>query len=210
MWWMGSWLVITPNGTIEFCKEMRVRNVFLKTGKNAGLAYSQKIKCYSELYESALEEHTDKGIHDLKNFFKSMYTWWTGRVLSWSVTVKKKGDRVTFSIDRTLTKKYFVDRNKVVDDKGRTKRIIHYVKEHERVRDEKKYLVKEHLRGLSKFQWKGYDCTVIAPEFNDLPTVMFNGAALELEEKDFVPGKFVQTSKIGLELAKAEDMRAKQ
>lgn len=210
MWWMNAWLVITPSGAIEFCKETRVKDVFIKTGRNSGMHYAQKIRCYSELYESSIQERNEQGVHDLKNFFKSMYTWWMGRNARWSVAVKKNGDRVTFAVDRSLTKKYFADRNKVVDDKGRTKRIIHYVKGHERVRDDKKYYVKEHLRGLSKFEWKGYQCTVVAPEFSELPTVMFDGAALELEDKDFLPGlKYINTSKVGLKLAETEDRRAR-
>lgn len=211
MWWMGAWLVITPRGTIEFCKETRVKDVIIRSGRNAGMHYAQRVRCYSELYESTREEHNEKGIHDLKNFFRSMYVWWTDRNSRWSVSVKKDGDRVTFAVDRALTKKYFADRNKVVDDKGRTKRIIHYVKGHERIRDNKKYYVKEHLRGLSKFNWKGYQCTVVAPEFNELPTVMFDGAALELNEKDEMPGHlaYLQTSKAGLLLAQAEDGRAR-
>ena len=51
---------------------------------------------------------------------------------------------------------------------------------------------------------------MVAPEFNELPTVMFDGAALELEDRDFLPGfQYVKTSKVGLKLAQTEDRRAR-
>lgn len=209
MWWMSSWVVIQADGSVEFCKETRVKDVFIKTGKNAGLHYSQRIRCYSELYESQMQQRNEQGIYNLKNFFRAMYIWWMGRNERWSVSVKSRGDRVTFAVDRLLTKKYFADRNKVINENGRTRRIIHYVKGHDRMRDGKKYFVKEHLRGLSRFNWKGYECTVTAPEFYELPTVMFDGASLEIEKTDYIPGTLISTSKMGLILAGEEDRRAR-
>jgi hypothetical protein len=135
-----------------------------------------------------------------------MVDWWQGRTERWSVAVKKSGDRITFAVDKSLTKKYFADRDKTIKTiSGRNKKIVHYVKEHQRNYDGKITTVKEHIRGVNKFTWKGYDCLVTAPEFQSLVTAQFNAGAYEVEEET---QEYVSASKVGHILALEEDRRA--
>jgi hypothetical protein len=73
------------------------------------------------------------------------------------------------------TKKYFADRDLTIRAaNGQRKKIIHYVSQHDRIVKGKEITIKEHLRGLNKFTWNGYDCVVTAPKFSKLNTVVFD------------------------------------
>lgn len=201
--WQAAWLVVKQDGTIEFCKEGKQKRVSVGGG-----VYVQRIRGHSDLYECILDANPIKGEQSLINFFVAMHDWWVGRNDRWSVCVKKNGDRVTFAVDRSLTKKYFADRQKTVNQNGNPKRIFHYVKQFERVRNGKTEIVKEHLRGLNEFDWKGYHCLISAPEFHGLTSVDFNIGAED--EDDIGSDKHILASKVGLMLARDEDERARK
>ena len=96
-----------------------------------------------------------------------MFNWWVDRDLRWNVSVHKGQDRVTFGVEQENTKTYFANREKMVlASDGKAKRIIHYVREHERVTPTKVTMVKEHIRGIREFNWNGYHCVVTAPKFH--------------------------------------------
>ena len=152
----------------------------------------------------------EDGEHNLKQIFLNLFEWWIKRHERWNVTVKKNGDRVTFCVNKDLTKKYFADRDKSIKTpSGQTKRIIHFVKEHERKYGDKIRTVKEHIRGLNKFTWKGYQCIVSAPEFGmHISSAMFDLVPdVELSDGEVKEG-FVSISKVGLMLAQDEERRA--
>jgi hypothetical protein len=122
--------------------------------------------------------------HYYKTVFKNVFDWWTQRKdESWNVSVKKGKRRLVFSLNRMDTKKYFADRDiSITTTTGKRKKIIHFVNEHERTVRDKKIVIKEHLRGLNKFTWNGYDCVVTAPKFSTLNTVVFDLLPEEQEE----------------------------
>ena len=204
--WQAAWMVIKKDGTVEFCKESKQRMVHVG-GKNSGGCYVQRIRGHSDLYECIVDANPSEGEIVLRNFFVAMHDWWTGRKDRWSVCVKKNNERVTFSVDRSLTKKYFADRQKVVNQNGNSKRIFHYVKEFKRVRNGKTEVVKEHLRGLNEFDWKGYHCLISAPEFQGLITTEFNLAAEDESTQD-ENDRYLSASKVGLMLAREEEKQA--
>jgi len=121
-------------------------------------------------------------------------TWLSKRTM-WSTTVERNEHRAVFYVDPKETKAYFKGRDKSVTENGSTKRIIHLVEEHER-----KYLngrvavVREHIRGLNKFSWKGFNCYVAAPKFHfDVQT--FTAPSEDVAEEDVGIGKrYVDTS----------------
>ena len=206
--WNAAWLVVKKDGSIEFCKESKQKMVHVG-GKNSGGCYIQRVRGHSDLYESIIDANPNEGEHVLKNFFVAMHDWWVGRKDRWSVCVKKNGDRVTFAVDRSLTKKYFADRQKVINQNGNSKRIFHYVKQFERVRNGKTEIVKEHLRGLNEFDWKGYHCLISAPEFQGLTSVDFTPGA-EDDEHQEENEKYISASKIGLMLSRIEEQEAQR
>jgi hypothetical protein len=133
--------------------------------------------------------------------FRGMFTWWSQRNERWSVAVKQGKDRVTFGIDPEDTKRYFADRNKSIKNaNGSTKRIIHFVKEFQRSNGT---VVKEHIRGLREFDWKGYNCIVNAPTFTSMTAAKFDILGKE------IPGPItegmVDIVGLGAMLARIED-----
>ena len=119
---------------------------------------------------------------------------WIGKRAMWSTTVERDGHRAIFYVDPRETKAYFKGRDKTVTENGSTKRIIHLVEEHER-----KYLngrvavVREHIRGLNKFSWKGFDCYVASPKFH-LDVQAFAAPADDVDENDVGVGKKYMTT----------------
>jgi len=95
--------------------------------------------------------------------FRECFRLWIDRKNQWSVSVTKNDDRVTFAVPTRSTAAYFKNRDKIVNDNGSTKRIIHYVQEHTRSTGA---FVKAHIRGLREFNWNGYHCLVTSPEFH--------------------------------------------
>jgi len=205
LFWICAWVVVRKDGSYEFCKEHTTKSVYVTKGRNKGYAYDRKAFVKGALIEDE-EETKRNGELGARNFFKWMVDWWQGRTERWSVAVKKSGDRITFAVDKSLTKKYFADRDKTIKTiSGRNKKIVHYVKEHERDYKGKKTTVKEHIRGVNKFTWNGYECLVTAPEFQSLITAQFNASAYEIDEDN---RNYVATSKMGHLLALEEDRRA--
>ena len=123
-------------------------------------------------------------LHHYKAIFKNVFDWWTQRKdESWNVAVKQGKRRLVFSLGRMDTKRYFADRDlSVQTSTGKRKKIIHFVSQHDRIINGKKVIIKEHLRGLNKFTWNGYDCVVTAPKFSKVSTAMFDVAPTELPE----------------------------
>jgi hypothetical protein len=205
LFWMYSWVVVKADGSFEFCKEHQNKFVSIKkNGKYLG-SYCKKVFEEAELIRD-LNEEGHQGELTLKNSFRACFNWWINRQDRWSVAVKKGGDRVTFSVDRSLTKKYFADRDKTVKTvNGQTKKIIHYVRGHDRNYNGKITKVKEHIRGLNSFTWKSYSCLVTAPEFQTLPTAQFDVAP---EEKEQWERGYVSASRVGKLLAETEERRS--
>jgi hypothetical protein len=77
------------------------------------------------------------------------------------VRVAKGSDRLTFAIDILRTPYFFKDREKVVNENGKTKKIFHIVAAHKRVVNGVEQLVKSHTRGLRKFVWNGYRINIL-------------------------------------------------
>ena len=115
------------------------------------------------------------------NVMRAMHKWWINRDERWNVIIKKNGERITFGVNDKDTPYFFKNRDKVVTEKGETKRIIHYVKEHERTRNGKTNIIKQHIRGLREFSWAGYECKVVSPKLETKTSATF---VTESEEYD--------------------------
>ena len=100
-----------------------------------------------------------------------------------TVRAKKKKDVATFAIDMLRTPYFFADRDKVVDDKGQTKKIFHIVRGHYRQStDGAATHVKTHFRGLRRFTWSGYQVLVSMNGKNNTDVFDFKEAAREVTE----------------------------
>jgi hypothetical protein len=92
------------------------------------------------------------------------------------VRVKRGGVAACFCIDMLRTPYFFRDRDLVVDQSGRRKKIIHIVRTHERrLGHNRRTFVRSHFRGMRQFRWHDYDVSVSMPgwhhnDFRNLTT----------------------------------------
>jgi len=134
-----------------------------------------------------------------------VHEWWSERDNRWNVVVRKNGERVTFGVNNDQTPYYFKDRDKSIrTPTGQAKKIVHYVREHERKYGEKTTVVKEHIRGLQEFEWAGYQCKVISPKLQAQTSASFVAPSADAEESDT---KVVYLSKVGKLLADVEERK---
>ena len=116
--------------------------------------------------------------------------------------VKKNGERITFGVDNNHTPYYFKDRDKSIKTaSGQTKKIVHYVKEHERKVNDKTTVVKEHIRGLQEFNWAGYHCQVVSPKLQSQTAAFFTLPG----DDELQSNNVVYLSKLGKILADFEE-----
>lgn len=178
--WYSLWASIDPKtGQITFCKELHHKFCTFKSGGG----YMQKINKLPGIFDADEEVKVSakERYHIYAVLFAQVFNWWIERKdKSWSVAVNKNNQRITFSINRNETKRYFADRDKtIVTSTGKAKKIVHYVADHTRIINGKEVFIKEHLRGERKFAWNGYDCVVTAPKFNELASVTFDVPSIE-------------------------------
>jgi len=210
--WMVMYVVIDKKtGKVSVCREMRQEIVSVRD--RHGTYYNKRWNGNPAMMYPHEAENKDLQavLHHYKITFKNVFDWWTQRKdKSWNVSTKLGKRRLVFSLDRMDTKKYFADRDLTIQtETGKRKKIIHFVSEHERTVKDKKVVIKEHLRGLNKFTWNGYDCVVTAPKFSSLNTVVFDIAPEEEEDlahlmdKDI---KLVGMAKVAEILANEEEV----
>jgi hypothetical protein len=190
--------VSRSTGEIRFCDELRIK-VHEITRSKSFMTKAWSSPSYLEDDQRTVDEN--KRI--TKNLFVSMHEWWSDRDTRWNVVVKKNGERVTFGVDNSQTSYYFKDRDKSIKTAtGQTKKIVHYVKEHERKVNDKTTVVKEHIRGLQEFNWASYHCQVVSPKFQAQTSATFTAPGDDSVESSNV----VYLSKVGKMLADAEEI----
>ena len=109
-----------------------------------------------------------------------------------------------------MTKQYFKDRDKTIKTaNGQSKKIVHYVKEHQRINENSVSKVKEHIRGLHDFNWKGYQVQVVSPRLERKTSAGFTPGATDMEDMNpQEASNVVYLSKLGKMLADFEEKKA--
>ncbi len=182
----------TGDVTIEAMRQ----HSHVKVGKN---------KWYSR--ESWVRQNIGDTSDKTRFIVGAMFNFWADRSSQWSVSVKKDGLRMTFCIPDRATSSFFRSRDRnVLTPEGRMRPIVHYVSEHSRLMpDGSKKTIEAHMRGQRRFDWKGYECTVIAPEFQRCSTVSIDVSAHD----DVMPDvRTVDDESFGQLLAEMEDSHA--
>jgi hypothetical protein len=213
-----SHMFITVNrktGEIKFCDELRVHRHLVPVRSNTERRINGPYKKYftkSWMPAEFLEDDRrtiDESRENVRNLFIAMHQWWSERDTRWNVVVKKNGERVTFGVDNKDTPYYFKDRDKTIKTPtGQAKKIVHYVKEHERKYGDKTTLIKEHIRGLQEFEWTGYHCKVVSPKLQSQTSATFQAPPRADDEERIE--NIVYLSKVGKLLADAEENTNKE
>lgn len=219
--WMRCYLVVDPKtGEISFCDELcnQTQRIPVKHGRKSNgsetsyvsrrwgkpaLINTAETKDGTTIVRTAEERKAM-----MMNLFASMHEWWADRDQRWSVAVRQGKDRVIFSVEPENTKTYFADRDKSVKAAdGKAKKIIHYVRPHDRIRDGKTISVREHIRGIREFDWGKYHCIVTAPTFHRTRLSSdFDLASMCEDDTEEATVRTVSASQLGAELARIEEM----
>lgn len=210
--WSWCWMVITPEGEIRIPHElhrvaaqMQHRHAMPghkgQRGSRQSTAYLRRWCLPAMAVADELQVMQSEFETTLKCIFRQLLLWSKRRESQWSVGVRKDGHRVTFSIAPEHTSAYFADRDTVVNVEGKPKKIIHFVREHQRVNGS---TVKAHVRGLREFDWKGYHCTVTAPKLNGSLFTAFD-LTPTLVEGEYEPADFITMDQMAERLAANED-----
>jgi len=208
MFWMWCWMVVANDGSIKIPLELQsVRNVIRhkdrrSTGSRTNAVFNRQWRlpelavARKDLDQSAFESF-------MKSLFRQLFIWWGNRSDQWSVGVRKDGHRVTFSIDKRHTSAYFADRKKSITKNGKSRKIVHFVKEHTRSNGS---VVKPHIRGVTDFEWSGYHCSVTAPKFNGSLTSLADISPVLISHDD--DDGYISTQEMAEILANQEDRLA--
>jgi len=216
LFWLHMYLTVNrKTGEIKFCDELRVnthtipvRNAHARKTSGRSKTYFTKGWMPAQFLEDD-ERTLEESRVVVRNLFANMHEWWSTRDSRWNVVVKKNGDRVTFGVNNDQTAQFFKDRDKSIKTAtGQNKKIVHYVKEHERKYTNKTTVVKEHIRGLQDFEWAGYQCKVVSPKLDSKTSATFTTGADYVEEEK--TEKVVYLSKVAKLLADAEETNRKE
>lgn len=79
------------------------------------------------------------------------------------VRAEMGGQALVFYIDMLRTPEFFRDRDPVIGDDGKRKRIFHIARAHRREAASGAIYVRSHFRGARRFRWNGYDVVISMP-----------------------------------------------
>lgn len=210
LFWMWSWIVVAPSGEIVVPHELRpvvhhIQHRRQTHGPKQSGTRSSTFVSRQWAMPTMFHAEKDKNQEDYEKVlvctFRQLLLWWTSRESRWSVGVRRDGKRLCFSIAPEHTAAYFADREKTVGVGSKAKKIIHFVRSHRRANGQ---IVKEHVRGLREFDWRGFHCAVTAPKLNG--RVLTNAPIAPVYgDDDFDETKFIETERMAEIFADAED-----
>jgi hypothetical protein len=99
------------------------------------------------------------------------------------VSVRKGDLQAVFAITIERTPYFFKDRDLVVNENGRRRRIFHIVRPHERIVGNKSIMINMHFRGTRVFMWNGYRINITVPGLHHFVLPQFDIGAIEDDEE---------------------------
>jgi hypothetical protein len=167
--WIDATMVICPKtGKVSIARQLHAQMIPINSGHAKGHSYPRKL-WYAPMVDEAScwGKTTDERSSIACGIFIRILEWWDKRDDRWIASVRRGDQRVTFSVEQHLTRHFFRDRDKTITTpSGSRKKIIHFVNAHNRNIGEKIVAVKAHIRGIRSFDWRGFTCSITAPEFH--------------------------------------------
>lgn len=214
LYWIGFYVAVDPsNGMVTACHELRFDEIDVRgRGKYAQGKYVNKRWGISRFANDTWgsDDH-ERNVH-LARIFSGAFSFWQQKEFMWTVSFIKDEKRATYCVQPTQAKTFFKDRDKTaLTPTGKRKPIIHMVTEHPRRLDSGAVVtVKEHIRGLRRFDWKGYACAITAPKFHRLTSHGFDLAPDYEEDLPADEHGLIGVDQMGELLAKMEDTQSVQ
>jgi|TARA_R110000751_G_scaffold306889_1_gene426503 hypothetical protein len=152
---------------------------------------------HAQVLSGIRENKPDKTSQEIGQFLFCLITQNTEQALAdMLVRATKNGTTAAFAINMLRTPYFFKDRDRVVNVDGKTRKIIHIVRAHERVvAAGKSVFVKSHFRGLRRFIWNGYDVSVSMPGLHHVGLDLFTGAGEQHDAGLPLPAGMLTTKK---------------
>jgi len=200
--WVSFFITVDKNtGEINTTHYLSFEDVKTPQG-----TYKRK-KWVTSSWNNCLGNEIDTDV--VKEVIAGHFNIWLDRLTMWSTTVSRDGHRATFFVASQDTKDYFKDRNKTVTVNGSSRKIIHLVNSHERVRNGKTYRVREHIRGERAFEWKSFDCYVTAPDYHYDKRTFFIASSEFHSEDEEMPPDYVSLGQVAERLHAIESTERK-
>jgi len=206
--WTSFYSSVNKAGEVEILRQRMPRKVSFpkkpgRCGQESGTYTQMNHWGHSTIDGEPIQECWESVESFLRCIFCSAINFWMYKDQQWSVSIQKRGYRVTFSVPMKETKYYFKDREKTaLTPTGKIKTIIHYVREHQRHVNNKITTVKEHLRGMRKFHWHSCFCCVTAPKFHLFTSQDFVAAPSDFDDSRET---YVEIDDVAKMLANLED-----
>ncbi len=132
------------------------------------------------------------------------------RSTGFQVRVAKAGRNAVFNIDDSVSPDFFSDRDVMVNENGRTRKIFHFVPGYKRT-DGK--TVKGHTKGLREFEWNGYSVHIGKPQLDFANPDNLVRPAVMADDVDVTGGGYMTMAEVGVAVQKhirehAESKRA--
>ena len=177
IFWVSFYVSINEHGEV-----LPTHHLSHKMVNTPEASYSKKEWQLSSWRDLSNEEKDENFI--VTSMVAHHFNVWGSRRTMWSTTVEREGNRAIFYVDPKDTKTFFKNREKTVTENGSTKRIIHLVEEHERKSSNGNIsVVSEHVRGLNKFSWNRFQCSVASPVYH-VDVRSFSDGGEDREEDD--------------------------
>lgn len=161
-----EWYVsVFPNGTIKVLKKAEPRKYKMGYRDNGAIIERMEWNYPEYIQELARNHNKTENLNlSLDEYATWMFAMMVNAVsrseMDMNVRVRKQNRVATFAINMLRTPYFFSDRDKTVNENGRTKRILHIVRPHRRMNGK---IVKAHWRGERRFTWNGYDVSIGMP-----------------------------------------------
>jgi len=206
LWWVGYYVSINSRtGEVQCARMLMQEQVQVSPRKST--CYTRKYwgVPYTRNFDPAGERSEDCIAAALADEFADLFNFWQRRNTYWQVGVRRGNRRVTFCVRPEETKHYFKNRDKTaLTVSGKRRPIIHFVNEHQRtLTNGRVTTVKAHIRGLRQFDWNGYQCSVVAPQWHRLNSLSFN--VMGYDEEDIGGVRSLPLSAVGRLIAEMEE-----
>jgi len=200
-----SWHVeLLPDGTCRALKELSIG--YMKVGKKNPDFVPRKQWLLPEALMSLFMEHRREisDVHQLSSNIFAMLAnscWYASYGVRINATHKRMTGVFNVAMDRTAY--FFKDRERVVNENGKTCRVFHVTRPHKRVLSNGKEIhIKMHFKGLRKFEWMGYQINITVPGLHHADLNSFAAPVEMVDETINDVGDKMDMSQLGDVLAK--------
>lgn len=172
---------IDDDGKIRLLKDATIRQQHVGKRRSATTVFHKEFK-YPVFFDAIIDWQKEKGIEvetaqDIakKMFYIALNTS-INSLGGFRVVVKKGVLRAVIGVDMLRTPYFFKDRDIVVNENGRKKKIFHIVRTHVRKTGA---AVRSHFRGSRDFVWNGYRVVISMPGKHHTPVNEFTEGTVE-------------------------------